>query len=96
MLNWIPSPIKRYFSLCAHPQKGSPVLVDYLNLQIFAETVWALLKLFSSLAIERLNKQRNEWKIRQANAKKRLVVVNIHVRKHFGKVVIQKKAFLEY
>lgn len=35
----------------AHSPKGRPVLVHSLNLQIFAKTVWTLLKLFSSLEI---------------------------------------------
>lgn len=65
MFNWIPSPIKRYSSPCAHPQKGRPVLVHYLNLQIFAEAVWAVLKLFSTLEIDRLNKEMSERYARQ-------------------------------
>lgn len=50
----------------AHSQKGRPVLIHYLNLQIFAKPVWTLLKLVSSLEIGKLNKQKNEWKLFQA------------------------------
>ena len=38
---------KGIFLLSTHSQRGRPVLIHYLDLQIFAETVWALLRLVS-------------------------------------------------
>lgn len=64
MTNCILRPIKSYFSLLI--LKNGDQFWFTIWICKYLQTVWTLLKLFSSLDIEKLNKQNNEWKLFQA------------------------------